>query len=71
MPEYGAASFAIGCLELRQLLPSEERGRSDADGARGLLHVPLGEQSGNRILHLATEFCAVALHLQSPAIISL
>jgi hypothetical protein len=63
------AGGAIGLLELGLLLPSQERSCPDTYRPSGLLVVPLREQCGDRFLHLAAEFCAVSLHLLSPAII--
>jgi hypothetical protein len=64
----GAARGTVRLLELGLLLPSQQCRCPNTYRPSSLLVVPVREQCGNGLLHLAPEFCAVAPHLQSPAI---
>jgi hypothetical protein len=60
------AGFAAVALEFRQLLPSQQGFRWDADGLGGFFVVPGGEQGGDGLFQLGSQFRPVAGNLRTP-----
>jgi hypothetical protein len=56
-------------LKFGFLLPTQERGYTDSHGSGGFFSRSVRKRRDDGVFFLSTEFCAVALHLRSPAII--
>src|SRR5258708_1620391 len=64
-----SACLKEGSFELALLHPSPEGTDSDTDGEGSLFCSAVGKERSNGLFLLPPEFCAVAFHLLSPAII--
>ncbi len=58
-----------GDIKFGLLLSSQQCSWADADGPRRLFGIAVRKQGNDRFFLFPPEFCPVALHLRSPAII--
>jgi hypothetical protein len=64
-----APRLTVSSIEIRILHPSQQCADSDPDCPGSILGCPVSQQCSDSVLLFPSEFCAVAFHLRSPALI--